>query len=157
MMSREPDDQKARGEYLSNVTRLDDPIFEVPGVVVVAWHSLSAAVHIEWQSWANTKEFMAALDAGHRALLERRSSRWLADCRGMKAIQQADQDWLDQVWFPRMLAAGLKRMAVVMPRSVLASVNVRQILDRVPDTSLSTAYFATVEEAVPWLTRPPSA
>ncbi|GAC1637769.1 MAG: hypothetical protein PVS2B1_15720 [Candidatus Dormibacteraceae bacterium] len=131
-----------------------DFIFEVPGVAVLKWEPLSRAIHIEWQGWANPTEFRAALDAGYRALRLHGSSRWLADCLNMKVVQRSDQEWLDQDWFPRMLAAGLLQMAVVIPASGLAKMNVEEILARVPGTELDVGYFPTVQEAKVWLTRP---
>ncbi len=128
--------------------------FNRPGVAVVSWEAASKAVFIEWQGWANPDEFAAALDSGVATLIEHRSTLWLADCRGMKAIQQSDQEWLDQHWFPRVLAAGLKRMALVIPKSTLAAMNLKDIMGRVPNTNLDVCFFATIEEARTWLTRP---
>ena len=69
-------------------------------------------------------------------------------------IQQPDQDWANQVWFPRVLSAGLKRMALVIPASGLAKMNVDDILSRLPGTELDVAYFATLAEARDWLQTP---
>jgi hypothetical protein len=41
-----------------------------------------------------------------------------------------------------------------MPRSAIARTNVEDILDTVSGTKLEVAYFATIEEARQWLTRP---
>jgi hypothetical protein len=48
---------------------------------------------------------------------------------------------------------GLKRFAVVVPSSVLAELNLKASLDKVPATELEVAYFATPEEARVWLSR----
>jgi hypothetical protein len=130
--------------------------FNRPGVAVVSWDPTSEAVHLEWQGWANPTEYAAANDAVLRALKEHHASRALGDCRNMKAIQQSDQEWMDRNWFPRALAAGLKRAALVIAKSGLAQMNLEDILRRVPGTKLDVAYFATVEEAREWLTRPPT-
>ncbi|GAC1505800.1 MAG: hypothetical protein NVS1B3_04590 [Candidatus Dormibacteraceae bacterium] len=96
---------------------LDGCFFSVPGVAVVKRDPMVQATCIEWQSWASSAEFVAALDAGLACLTEHRGSRWLADCTGMKAIKQSDQEWLDKNWFPRIFALGLRRMAVVILRA----------------------------------------
>lgn len=125
--------------------------FDHPGVAVVTWDPTLEAVHVEWQGWASSSEREACLDAGHRALTEHHAARWLVDGRAMKAIKQADQDWIDRSWFPRVLAAGLRKMAMVVPKSSLAMMNVQDILNRVPDPRLDVAYFVSVEEAREWL------
>jgi hypothetical protein len=142
------------GVIENDVSGDDSVFFNSPGVAVLKWDPTSGAVHIEWQGWADSTEFALLLEAGLRALREYHGSRWLADCRNMKTIEQSDQEWLDRSWFPRMLAAGLQRMAVLMPKSALAKMNVEDILGKVPGTKLQVAYFATVNEARQWLTRP---
>ena len=142
------------GVLANGVSRDQSVYFQSPGVAVLKWDPGSGAVYIEWQGWADSTEFALLLEAGLRALKEYHGSRWLADCRNMKTIDESDQEWLDRSWFPRMLAAGLRRMAVLMPKSALAKMNVQNILGKVPGTKLQVAYFATVSEARQWLTRP---
>jgi hypothetical protein len=142
------------GALESGVSPDHSVLVNSPGVAVLKWDATAGAVHIEWQGWADSTEFALLLEAGLRALQQYHGSRWLADCRNMKTIEQSDQEWLDRSWFPRMLAAGLQRMAVLMPKSALAKMNVQNILGKVPGTKLQVAYFATVSEARQWLTRP---
>lgn len=123
----------------------------------MTWDPKSNAVCIEWQGWADPTEFAAANEAGLRALIEHHSSRWLGDLRNLKAIQQSDQEWIVRDWFPRMLAAGLIRIALVTAKSGLAMMNIRDILSKIPGTkSLEVGHFATVEEAQEWLRARPS-
>lgn len=137
-----------------DVARADGIYLHHPGVGLATWDSMCEAVRIEWHGWADSKERQAILEAGLGALRAHRGSRWLADCRDMKAVKQADQEWIDQSWFPRVLAAGLRRMALVIPKSGLARINLDDMMRRVPETKLETGHFATIEEATEWLTRP---
>ena len=125
--------------------------FNHPDVAVVTWDPTLEAVHVEWQGWASSTERAACLEAGLRALVEHNASRWLVDGRAMKAVKKADQDWIDHDWFPRVLAAGLRRMAVVNPVSGLAKMNIEDILARVAGSILQVGHFATVDEARAWL------
>jgi hypothetical protein len=125
--------------------------FDHPDVAVVTWDPQLEAVHVEWQGWASSTERAACLEAGLQALIEHQASRWLVDGRAMKVVKQADQDWIGQNWFPRVLAAGLRRMAIVEPVSGLARMNVGDILARVAGTTLEVQHFATVEAAQAWL------
>jgi hypothetical protein len=131
-------------------------LFNRPGVAVVSWEAASKAVFIEWQGWASPEEFAAALDSGVATLIAHHSRLWLADCRGMRAVQQSDQEWIDKHWFPRVLAAGLKRMALVIPKSTLAAMNLKDIMGRIPNTTLDVSYFGSVAEARTWLTTTPT-
>ncbi|MHB8612409.1 MAG: SpoIIAA family protein [Candidatus Dormibacteraceae bacterium] len=146
----------AEGIVKGDVSHVEGTYFNQPGVAVVTWDASCKATHIEWQGWADPAEFRAANQAIIRALKEHRGSRALGDLRRIKAIQQSDQDWAQAEWLPEVLAAGLRQMALVVPLSGLAMMNVEAILSRVPGTKLDIAYFATIEEARAWLSRPRS-
>jgi hypothetical protein len=132
----------------------DGIFFNRPGVAIVKWDAACKAAHIEWQGWADPAEFAAANDAIIVALTQHRGTRALGDCRNMKVIKQSDQEWVNRDWMPRILAAGLRRMALVIPKSGLAMMNVQEIMSRVPGTKLDVGYFATIEEARDWISRP---
>ena len=138
------------------VPHADGTHFNHLGVALVRWDQKYNVVLTEWQGWANPAEFAAVLEAGLRAIKEHQSSRGLVDCLRQRVVQQSDQDWVNQSWFPRALAAGLTRLALVIPKSGLTMMNIRDVLGKVSDTKLDTAYFSTVDEALRWLTRPTS-
>jgi hypothetical protein len=56
-------------------------------------------------------------------------------------------------WFPRIIAAGLTRMALILPASGLAKMNIDDMVSRVAD-QLDVAYFGTLVQAREWLARP---
>jgi hypothetical protein len=124
--------------------------FNLPGVAVVKWDAASQAAHMEWQGWAKPAEFRAANDALVQAIVDHHGSKLLGDSRQIKVIQKTDQDWVNGNWFPRILAAGLTRMALVLPASGLAKMNIDDMVSRVADR-LDMAYFATLEDARMWL------
>ena len=132
----------------------DGTYFHRPGVAIVKWDAACKAAHIEWQGWADPAEFAAANDALILALKQHGGSRVLGDCRDMRVIKQSDQEWVSRDWIPRILAAGLRRIALVIPKSGLALMNVQEIMSRIPGTKLDVAYFATIAEARAWLSRP---
>jgi hypothetical protein len=130
--------------------------FEAPGVVTVGWYGPKETVHVFWQSAATSAELRAAAEAGIVTLTEHRGSNWCADCRAQGPISIEDKAWLDRDWVPRALAAGLERLAVVLPYEGFAKTTVEDIVDRVPETQMKRAYFKTVWEAGQWLTPEPT-
>jgi hypothetical protein len=131
----------------------DDAYFNTAGVASVRWDKLTSTVLVEWQGWANSAEFMALLDAEVQALKEHHASLLLADCRRQRVLSPADQERADREWLPRALAAGLRRFAIVLPKSALAAMNLQDRLGKVPHGVLEVGYFATVEDARAWLAR----
>jgi len=130
-----------------------DVYFHTPGVASVTWDQSARLVMVEWEGWADSNEFRELLEAEIKALHQHRGTRVLADCRQQKVINPADQERANEEWLPRALAAGLQRFAVVLPKSGLAEMNIREALDKAPG-KLQVAYFATVEEARSWITQP---
>ena len=108
---------------------------------------------VEWEGWADSKEFADLLDAEVRALRENGGSRMLADCRRQRVLSPIEQDRADREWLPRALAAGLKRFAIVLPSSVLAAMNLQDRLGKIPVATLEVAYFGGVDEVRTWVTR----
>jgi hypothetical protein len=129
----------------------DDVYYSVPGVATVRWDEPNASVFVEWDGWANTAEFSSLLDAEVRALLDHAGSRLLADCRRQRVLNPADQERADREWIPRVIEAGLKRFAIVLPTSDMAAGHLQERLGKVPKSAMQIAYFASVEEAREWL------
>lgn len=145
---------KAVGEV--KVSRGYAVYFNRYGVAVVTWDPTLRAVYTEAQGWTDPSEMAALLEAGLQALTEHAGSRWLADGRNMKVVKQTDQDWIVQEFFPRALAAGLKRIALVIPKSRLAMTTVDQLVHRLPAANVEVACFPNVAEARSWLTESPT-
>jgi hypothetical protein len=139
--------------HARTVPPTDGVYVNLPGVVVVKWDAASQAGHIEWQGWAAPEEFRAANDALVQAITDHGATRVLGDSGRIKVIQKSDQDWVNGDWFPRILAAGLTRLAMVLPDSGLAKMNIDDMVSRVSGR-LDVAYFATLGEAREWLARP---
>jgi hypothetical protein len=127
--------------------------FNEPRLVTVGWSGTAQMVHVEWKSPVNSAELRIAIERGVVALSKNHGSRWLADCQSLGPISPEDQEWLDHDWFPRALAAGLQRMAIVLPWREVAKMNVEDIVARVPQARMERAYFDTVWRARQWLTR----
>jgi hypothetical protein len=117
-----------------------DVYFQVPGVASVRWDAPFLLVRVEWEGWANSAEFVALLDEEVRALSEHHGSRLLADCRRQRVLSPIDQDRADRDWLPQALAAGLKRLAIVVPISVLAAMNLEERIGKIPGTTLEIAH-----------------
>jgi hypothetical protein len=133
---------------------VDNVYYAAPGVATVRWEPESELVLVVWEGWSNSKEFAALLAAEIEALTEHHGSRLLADCRRQRVLSPADQA-RDSEWLPRAIAAGLKRLAIVLPTSGLATMNIRDRLGKAPGTTLEIAYFDGVDEARTWLTGAP--
>jgi hypothetical protein len=139
---------------MGSIGDADEVFFNRPGVAIVKWDPTTQAVSTEWQGTPDRADLLSVFDAILQAIKKHHASRGLIDTTRQKALPQADQDWVLQVWFPRALAAGLRRWAIVMPASALAMLSSEDVSSGVRGTMLDGALFSSVAEARKWLTGP---
>jgi hypothetical protein len=75
----------------------------------------------------------------------------VSDNRRLEGIADQDQLWLRDTWVPMAVAAGVKRIAVVVPHHGLGKIASEEILGRIEMKVFSTRSFTTVSEATEWV------
>lgn len=117
----------------------------------IRWDEATQSVWMEWRAYAEGSAYRDGLDVGLALLRQKKGSRWLADLRLLGPVRQVDQQWTNQDWFPRALGAGVRFMAMVSPKAAVSRLSVKQIMSKVNETRLMTAYFDDTAEAKAWL------
>ena len=117
----------------------------------VCWDDSIRAIFVEWKAYADGDEYRAGLDALYNLLCQKRADRYLVDCRRLGPISQDDQRWTNSDWFPRMIAGGLRYIAIVSPTAAVARLSVKQILSKVDKVNLLTAHFDDMAAAKSWI------
>lgn len=109
------------------------------------------AVVMDWHDFTKGEQFRDGLDRGLDLVKSENSRNWLADLRDLGAVDQDDQEWSNEDWFPRAIQAGLENMAIVKPESAIAEMSVDNIMQEVEGTDLVTHHFDDREQAREWL------
>jgi hypothetical protein len=89
---------------------------------------------------------MAILDA----IRERKAASLVSDNRRLEGVADQDQLWLRDTWMPQAVAAGVKRIAVVLPQHGLGKLASEDIISRFGNTEFVTRTFGDVSEATEW-------
>src|SRR5664279_1202058 len=63
--------------------------------------------------------FRETLDKGLEVFARDGGNKWLSDDRENCALSAADTEWAINNWFPRVLKAGWKFWAIVLPKHVI--------------------------------------
>jgi hypothetical protein len=109
-------------------------------------------VHNTFRGQPTGKQFREALDAGVEMLKKYGGSKWLSDDRENKVVFSAeDQAWADNDWFPRMVEAGWKTWAMIVPHEVKARFNLKEIVERIFARGIKIMVFTDLDEALEWL------
>ena len=126
----------------------------------IAWQSSTSAIRqdasgtffiMEWLDYNTSVQFRQASEtlldiikkapAGTKALLN--------DTEKLKIIGLTDQAWVREDYLPRLVAAGVKRIAMVNSVHYFTRVGVQEIMRSRSEEA--TEYFATRDEALGWL------
>jgi hypothetical protein len=112
-------------------------------------------VHHEFRTFIHGKPFREVLEKGLDLLKARGACKWLSDDRGNGPITPADAEWCRNDWAPRVMAAGWKYWAVVLPQKVLGQMNMRRWVEEYAKLGVTAQTFAVPEEARRWLVSMP--
>lgn len=108
-------------------------------------------VVMTWKGYATSAVFRATNEQVLQTIAERRASKLLGDINEFVLIGADDQEWLNTVWLPRAMEAGLRMAALVTPNFYFNRVAVENVVKKLDPTRLQVAFFATRDEAAAWL------
>jgi len=117
----------------------------------IQWDETTKSVVMTWKKFAQGDNFRNGLDEGVNLIQQKKASNWLADLRDLGTVTQDDQKWSNEDWYPRALIAGVRFMAIIMPKSFITTLSVKNILTKVQDIDVETQYFDNVDAARKWL------
>jgi hypothetical protein len=118
----------------------------------VTYDAGKRTVILAWKKFAKGDDFKNALEAGLELVKKKGAKRWVGDCQNLGPIAPADQKWVNEDWFPRLLGTGMQRMAVIIPKSALSKMAVDQIMTKVEGTDFVSCNFGDFDEGASWVT-----
>lgn len=110
----------------------------------------SSCVYAEWKGFANSREFRASTMRILEAIRSIGAVSLVSDNRRLEGVSAEDQLWIRDTWTELAVAAGLTRIAVVVPQRGLGKIATDQILSQVGMRAFATRTFTTVSEAMEW-------
>lgn len=115
------------------------------------WDESCQSVLVEWKIYTEGEEYRAIVESSLNLMKQKRGTRYLVDARQLGPIRQIDQTWMNNEWFPRAFAAGLRSTAIVSPKAAVARLSVKQLMGKINNVNYYTAYFDDIEAARQWL------
>lgn len=86
------------------------------------------------------------------AVRDRHAASLVIDNRRLEGVTSPDQLWIRDTFVPLLVAAGLRRLALVLAHHGLGKIASEEILDRTGNTlPFVTRTFAAISEAVDWV------
>jgi len=97
------------------------------------------------------EDMQKAFDAGAEALKKNKGTKWLSDNSKLQPYRQEDMKWINEDWFPRVLASGWKYWAVIEPENILGQLSMKTFIEAYQKNGITLKIFRTVAEALAWL------
>ena len=95
--------------------------------------------------------FEELLSTGAGYLEKHGMKKWLSDDSNVVAITKEDSEFGDNVWAPRVIKAGFKYWAVVMPTSAMGSLQINRFVKEYRERGVTVEVFNSVDDARKWL------
>lgn len=132
--------------------------------LLMRWDSEHECLFAEWKGFATSAEFQGALLKAIDVIREKNGAGFVNDTRRLELVSDDDQRWLVSTWPMLAVAAGLKRLAIVIAQTGLSKMAIEDMLKAGPnpvprgaggeDAAFQSRTFDSVADALRWVTAP---
>jgi hypothetical protein len=121
-------------------------------VISIEYDAAINMVVMNWKPvYIKTNLYREALEMGLDIVKERGANKWLANLKQMKLISRADENWTNDIWFPKALKSSIKWMGMVVSEDVFNKSAVKKIMSNDQVKTLIVDYFTSKQDAIDWL------
>lgn len=117
----------------------------------------AATLETEWLGFVNSEQLRSSLTEALRLARQHRVKGWVANNTLLRTIRPADQDWINQEWFPEFAKLGIKRLAITESQDALNRMGIAAIMQRATEhIPFDTQYFTDISAARHWAASTPA-
>ena len=132
------------------LSRMKETIIETPRMSLY-YHPVEKIIHHEMHSYPGLEILERILLGGREVMKERGATKWISDDRKGGAVPKSHHDWGDRVWAPQAVKAGWRYWALVQPRDVLGTANMKRLVKIYAKKGVTVEMFGDFDEAFDWL------
>jgi len=112
-------------------------------------------IELQWLDFVPSADFRRGVEELSRLAHQYQAKALIADNRLLRALRPVDLDWGGNLIFKGLSELGGRRFAAVESLDAMNRMGVTAMVANViPNTKLTSQFFATVEEARAWATAP---
>jgi hypothetical protein len=119
--------------------------------ITVWYHHDKKIVHHQFHKFTCGKALHDGLSEGVATFEKNKAQKWLSDDRKNTVIGKEDLEWTATVWRPRVIKAGFKYWAIVLPEKIVGQMVMKRIVKEYADTGVTVKMFSDPDEAMKWL------
>lgn len=112
-------------------------------------------LELSWKNFVPSADFRRYMVELMSLARKHQAKALLADNRLLRALRQADLQWSGELVFHGLSELGGRRFAAVESLDAMNRMGVTALVANIiPNTSLTSQFFSTLEEARAWATSP---
>lgn len=116
------------------------------------WYNTETKIiHHKIKKWIKGDELKKLFNKGYDTVKLNKAQKWLSDDRLNSVLSPEDEKWAREDWFVRMIQAGWKYWAVVLPEKVVGQMNIKRFSDDYSKAGITANLFSDPDEALKWL------
>jgi hypothetical protein len=119
---------------------------------LLVYHPEHKIVHHELRTVVQGEEFRQILEKGLELFIQFQACKWLSDDRGNGPLSPEDSEWAVSNWSPRVIAAGWKYWAIVMPEQIMGKMDMTRWIKSYGQQGVTVSAFTLPGTALKWLT-----
>ena len=109
-------------------------------------------VRMKWKGFATSEQLREGLNEVLEIVKREKSLLWLADLKHMQSINQNDENWIINEWFPKIVLTGVKKLAFVTSLDYFNNASINRIMRSTqPLITFETEFFIAAGDATRWL------
>src|SRR6478735_2341063 len=108
-------------------------------------------VHHQMMQPPTSQEFRELLIKGTETMERFKAIKWMSDDRGNGLLRPDDEAWAQAEWLPRVLKAGFKFWAIVLPEAAIGKLNMQRLAAFHATHGIVSRVEATPAPAFTWL------
>ena len=108
-------------------------------------------IHHKLKKYNYGESFRNLLLTGTEYFEKKGCKKWLSDDRNSSALRKADLEWGEENWTGRILKAGWKYWAIMMPNLEVGKLTMKSLIKDFSEKGVIVQLFDDVELAYKWL------
>ena len=130
-------------------------LYSTPYLHIYLHTTTHQTLELHWLDFVPSADFRTSIVELMRLARQHGAQALIADNRLLRALRQADLHWSGELVFQGLSDLGGHRFAAVESLDAMNRMGITALVASViPNTQLTTQFFATIEEARAWATAP---
>lgn len=121
--------------------------------VALWYHPEPKIIHHQIRGLLPPGALQKLLTKGAECLEQHHAQKWLSDDSQSVPIRPEDYEWGDKVWAPRVIKAGFRYWAIVLPEGAVAQLQMQRFCAEYRARGVTAELFTHEQRALEWLTQ----